>query len=164
MNEPACIAIRSDVIENCARQHGLHGGKPVHESELLLPKEAIEPVAQTIITQIADACASGAAFEFPLPLRLIWRWRRMTDEKTLEPWFRRVLKKREWMLKLASGLPGPSYRSGGPNGSEVVWTYKRSDFSDCFDVDALIARVEELAADDQEAAAVINRLRETENA
>jgi hypothetical protein len=42
--------------------------------------------------------------------------------------------------------------------------HKRSDFSDCFDVDALIARVEKLAADDQEAAAIIKRLRETENA
>ncbi len=163
VNEPACIAIRSDVLEDCARQHGLYGGKQVHESETLFPKELIESAAKTIITQIADVCASGAVFELPLPIRMIWRWRRMTNKKKLRPWFQRVLKNREWTLKLASDLPRTSYRSG-PNGSEVIWTFKRSDFSDCFNVDALIARVEKLAAEDLEAAAVMKRLRETENA
>lgn len=39
-----------------------------------------------------------------------------------------------------------------------------ADFIDCFNVDALIARVEKLASDNAEAAIVLKRLHETENA
>jgi hypothetical protein len=166
LKEPACVSLRSDVIEDCARQHGLYGGKEAHNSEVLFPKELIEPAAHAIISQIAEICSTGAVFDlpFPLPIRLIWRWRRMTGSQTLKPWFQDVLKNRSWTLRMADALPGRSYRSGGPNGSEVVWTFKRADFIDCFDIEALLARVEQLAKSDTEAVEIWERLRRTENA
>jgi hypothetical protein len=166
VDEPSSIVLRSYTVEECAAQHGLFGRKPAHESEILFPRQMLETAVKSIVDQLAEICMSGRVLElpFPLPLRLIGRWGRMTDKATLEPWFSKVLRNRDWTLKLADGLPNRSYRSGGPKGSEVVWTFKRSIYKYLFDIDVLIARVEELSGGDKEAELVLKRLRETENA
>jgi predicted KAP-like P-loop ATPase len=162
VNHGVGLLARSHAIEEDARRHGLFGGEMKHESERLFAADKIEVAARSVCGQIAVACENGSIWQMPMPVRLIWARRRMSDADTLKSWFKRVIENDEWIIHLANDLPGRSYQSGGGAGFRVVWTFKRDSYKDMLDVDVLFARLEILAKNNEEAARALNRLREAE--
>lgn len=161
VNHGAGLLARVHAIEDDARRHGLFGGEKKHESERLFAAEKIEAAAHVVCGQIATACENGSIWQMPMPVRLIWAWRRMGDADALKSWFKRVIDNDEWIIHLAKDLPYPSYRSGG-EASKVVWVFKRDSYKDMLDVDALLARLEILANNSEEAAMALDRIRKAE--
>lgn len=161
INHEAGLLARADAIEEEARRHGLFGGKVKHESEPLFPADEIKAAARVVCDQIAAACENGSIWQMPMPVLLIWTWRRMGDADTLKSWFKRVIENDEWIIHLAKDLPYRSYRSGG-EGRKVVWAFKRDSYKDMLDVDALFARLEILGKNSEKAAMALDRLRKAE--
>ncbi|HEY8008763.1 MAG TPA: P-loop NTPase fold protein [Methylocella sp.] len=160
---PAGLQLRSGIIADDARRHGLFDGKVTHESELLFPRGPIEAAALEVREQIRQACENGTVWGLPAPMRLVWRWRRLATRGDLEPWFQQTLNNDEWVIKLGAELPQKAWRSGG-DGQSVFWSFEREYYTDCFDVDALITRLSELARTSTQAANVLERLNAAERA
>lgn len=163
VNHKAGLQTRADAVGADAERHGFFGGDQKHESERLFSADEIKAAVAAIRDQIAAACDDGSVWQMPTPVRLIWAWRRMSDPNALAPWFTRVLANDEWVVRLAKELPGRSYRSSSA-GSRIVWTFNRNSYKEMFDVDTLFARLEDLAADNPDAAAALTRLRAAEEA
>lgn len=157
------LQVRADVVERDARNHGLFGGDEKIESELLFTKESVAEAAALICGQIVHLCKSGAIWREPRPMRLIWAWKRMSSEGTLEQWIDQVLADDELIVRLANALPGQTRRSSA-RGNEVVQTFCRANYKDFFDVDVLFARLEELAERDPAANLALENLRAAEAA
>ncbi|MEQ1941500.1 P-loop NTPase fold protein [Mesorhizobium sp. VNQ89] len=163
VNYDAGLQIRTAVVEHDARNHGFFGGEKKHESDLIFAADKIEAAAIAIRDEIAAACNDGSVWNNPMPIRLIWAWRRMSDMETLRRWFTKVLKSDEKTVMLANELPGRSYQSGG-DGSRIVLTFSRQSYEGILDVDALFGRLETLARKNKKASAALARLRAAEEA
>jgi predicted KAP-like P-loop ATPase len=164
VSHEAGLQIRASLVESDAERHGLFGGKQKHESERLFATDKIEEKALAVRDQIAAACEDGSIWQMPMPIRLVWAWRRMSDQDSLSQWFERVLSDDELTVRLARELPGRSYQSGGQHGSRVVWTFKRDRWKDLFDVDVLFKRLEVMAPNNPDAASALGRLQIAEEA
>jgi len=157
----AGLQTRADAVEDDARSHGLFGGKQKHASEQFFAADKIEAAALSIRKQIAAACNDGSVWGMPMPIRLIWAWKRMGGGPSLERWLKSAIRTDAQLVQLANGLPGKSYRSS-ERGESVRWTFNREDYKDWLDVETLFARLERLARKNPEAKAALDRLREAE--
>ncbi|MBY4587633.1 MULTISPECIES: KAP family P-loop NTPase fold protein [Rhizobium] len=155
------LQTRTTVVEADGRRHGLFGNEPAHETERLFSAENIEAAALAIRAQVAAACDSDLIWTMPKPGRLIWAWKRMTDNATVRAWTDAVIEHGEHVADLANSLPSRSYRTDS-DGSKVVWIFQREHYADILDTDALLDRLTGLAAKNAKASEALDRLREAE--
>ena len=158
----AGLETRANAIEDDARKHGLFESNEKKEWEQLFALNEVEIAANSIRKQIVAAFKDGTIWGMPTPVRLMWRWWRMGDKEALKAWLREVIANDVWIVELAENLPSRSYQSGGEGGIRIMWSFKRSIYKDILDVDAMYARLENLAASNSSAADALSRLKEAE--
>jgi predicted KAP-like P-loop ATPase len=158
------LATRADCIEDEVRRHGLFGGERRHETEWLFSTDEITAAAEAIRDQIATFCESGAVWQAPKPIDLIWAWKRLGGDGRLAEWMKRVLTDDELVVRVAKEAPGKSHRTGGGKGPRIVLTFNRRSWQELLDVDELYDRLEALSPKRTDAASALERLREAEKA
>ncbi|MBV1707673.1 MAG: hypothetical protein KGQ37_10750 [Hyphomicrobiales bacterium] len=157
----AGLQLRALVVEAAARQHPLFGSGGEHAGHLF-PLDNIEKAGLAIRDQIACACETGSIWSAPMPIVLVWAWKRIGCNHRLAEWIIGVIADDAKVVQLGNELVEDGPVPLGNNGTRTVEVFNRATWEALLDVDEVFNRLEQLSPSVPEAETTLRRLQVAE--